>query len=54
MNDEQICGERSPEDITCILLPDHPTKTHAGLRADCSVVMWPQSTDHEPQHRLES
>jgi len=52
MSDERICGQRSEEGISCILLPDHPTPTHAGLRADCSMVLWPRSEDYQPQHYL--
>lgn len=53
MIDERICGARNEEGITCLLLPDHPTPTHAGFRADCTVVLWPRTEgDYQPQHSL--
>jgi hypothetical protein len=53
MNDERICGARDEEGHSCLLLPGHPTPSHAGLREDCSMVMWPQMQgNYEPQHAL--
>jgi hypothetical protein len=51
--DERICGQRSPEGISCILLPDHPVTRHAGLTASCQVIMWPKADDpYQPEHAL--
>jgi hypothetical protein len=53
MNDERICGARDEEGHSCLLLPDHPTPSHAGLRADSTMVMWPRvQGNYKPQHAL--
>lgn len=53
-SDERICGKRSPEGITCLLLPDHPSKTCAGFDENYSMVTWPRDKDYQPQHYAKS